>query len=72
MIFFYILEIILSALLVILITLQAQGTGIGNTFGGGGEFFRSRRGIEKVLFRATVVLTVLFALNSIITVIITK
>lgn len=70
--FFYLLEILLSALLIILILLQAQGTGIGRTFGGGGEFYRSKRGIEKILFKATLILIVIFALNSIITVIITK
>lgn len=72
MIFFYLLEIILAVLLIILITLQSQGTGLGNTFGGGGEFYRSKRGIEKILFRLTLVVIVLFALNSIITVIITR
>lgn len=70
--FFYLLEILLSAMLIILILLQAQGTGIGRTFGGGGEFYRSKRGIEKILFKATLILIVIFALNSIITVIITK
>lgn len=70
--FFYLLEILLSILLIILILLQAQGTGIGKTFGGGGEFYRSKRGIEKILFKITIILIVIFALNSIITVIITK
>lgn len=69
---FYFTQIIISILLVILIVLQAQGTGIGRTFGGGGEFYRSKRGIEKILFRLTIFIIVLFALNSIITVIITK
>lgn len=69
---FYFTQIIISILLVILIVLQAQGTGIGRTFGGGGEFYRSKRGIEKTLFRLTIFIIVLFALNSIITVIITK
>ncbi|MBI1919058.1 preprotein translocase subunit SecG [Candidatus Microgenomates bacterium] len=69
---FYISEILIAALLILLIVLQAQGSGIGGTFGGGGEFYRSKRGIEKVLFRLTILLVVLFALNSIITVIITR
>lgn len=70
--FFYLLEILLSILVIILILLQSQGTGIGKTFGGGGEFYRSKRGIEKILFKITIILIVIFALNSIITVIITK
>lgn len=70
--FFYIIEIVVSTLLIILIVLQAQGTGIGRSFGGGGEFYRSKRGIEQVLFRLTIFLIIVFALNSIITVIITR
>lgn len=69
---FYITQIVLSGLLVLLIILQVQGTGIGRTFGGGGEFYRSKRGIEKVLFRITILITLLFALNAIITIILTK
>lgn len=69
---FYITQVILSATIILLVILQAQGTGIGRTFGGGGEFYRSKRGIEKTLFRLTIILITLFAINSIITTIITK
>lgn len=69
---FYITQVILSAAVIGLIILQAQGTGIGRTFGAGGEFYRSKRGIEKTLFRLTIILIALFAINSIITTIITK
>lgn len=60
-----ILQIVLSSLLIVSILLQAQGQGLGVLGGQGGEFFRSRRGIEKILFQATVVLAVLFFLSSI-------
>jgi preprotein translocase subunit SecG len=60
-----VVQIILSVLLMTAILLQAQGQGLGVLGGQGGEFFRSRRGIEKILFRATIVLAVLFFLSSI-------
>lgn len=64
--FLSILEIILAVLLVVVIILQQRGSEAGIAFGGGGESFRSKRGLEKFLFYATIVLTVLFAANSIL------
>lgn len=59
------IQIVLSILLVISILLQQTGAGLGSAFGGGDNFssgFHTRRGAEKVLFRATIVFGVLFAL----------
>ncbi len=67
MTFFAIIQIILSILLVVVIILQQRGSEAGIAFGGGGESFRSKRGLEKFLFYATIVLAVLFAANSILT-----
>jgi preprotein translocase subunit SecG len=53
-------QLIVSLLLVTAILLQQKGTGLGATFGGGGEVYHSRRGIEKNLFYATIVLAILF------------
>lgn len=65
-----IIQIILSILLVMAILLQARGTGLGHAWGGGGESFRSKRGVEKILFRFTIVLAILFFLSSIISAIV--
>ncbi len=63
-------EIIISVLLVIIILLQPGDEGLGGgVFGGsstGGESFRTKRGFEKFLNRATIVLGVLFAVLSFI------
>lgn len=59
-------QIIISILLMAAILLQAKGTGLGRAWGGGGEFYRSKRGVEKILFRLTIVLAVLFFIASII------
>lgn len=64
---FAVIQIILSLLLVVVVILQQRGSEAGIAFGGGGESFRSKRGLEKFLFYATIVLAVLFAANSILT-----
>lgn len=50
----------LAALLTAAILLQARGTGLGAAFGGGDNVYRTKRGIEKILFRFTIVSSVLF------------
>ncbi len=55
-----IVQIVISVLLMLAILLQSRGTGLGNTFGGEGNVYRTKRGVEKVLFRATIVFAVLF------------
>lgn len=55
-----IVQIILSVLLVTVILLQARGTGLGAAFGGEGNVYRTKRGIEKKLFHLTIVLAILF------------
>jgi len=48
------------------ILLQARGTGLSSTFGGESTAYRSRRGLERVLFRLTIVLATVFVLISMI------
>lgn len=59
-----ILEIVVAALLVGSVLLQAKGTGLGSSFGGGGEHYQSRRGVEKIVFYATIGLAAAFGLLS--------
>lgn len=58
------IQIGISILLVITILMQSRGTGMGAAFGGGSSVYRTKRGIEKGLFRASITLGVLFALTS--------
>lgn len=54
-------QIIISILLIIVILLQNRGTGLGSAFGGtGGGVYLTKRGLEKKLFIATIVLAILF------------
>ncbi|HLD01385.1 MAG TPA: preprotein translocase subunit SecG [Patescibacteria group bacterium] len=58
-------QIIVALFLIGVILLQAQGSGLSPVFGGGGELFRSKRAIEKSLVIATVVLSALLGVISI-------
>jgi preprotein translocase subunit SecG len=60
-----IFQVIVSILLILTILIQEKGVGLSATFGGGGEFYRSKRGIDNILFIVTVVLSILFVLTSI-------
>ncbi len=48
------------------ILLQARGTGLSSTFGGESTAYRSRRGVERTLFRLTVILVVVFVVISLV------
>ncbi len=63
-----VVQIILSITLVALVLLQAKGSGLGSAFGDGGGIYRTRRGVEKLLFQATIGISVGFALLSLISV----
>ena len=60
------IQIVLSLLLIGGILLQQGDAGLGSAFGGdsgaGGRY--NRRGLEKTLFRATIIVAVLFALSA--------
>jgi len=55
-----IIQIIISLLLIGAILLQTRGSGLSSVFGGESTFYHTRRGIEKVVFWATIILAVLF------------
>ncbi len=53
-------QILVSVILIVVILLQAKGSGFGAGLGGTTSAFRTRRGIEKTLFQATIGLTIVF------------
>ena len=56
-----IVQIVVSVLLIGAILLQQKGSGLGSSFGGeGGNLYSTKRGVEKILFYATIVLAVAF------------
>ena len=61
-------QLVIAVLLVGAILLQQRGTGLGSTFGGEAQLYRSKRGAEKILFITTIALSLLFAINAILAV----
>ena len=57
-------QIIVSLFLVIAILSQSRGTALGSSFGQGGEVYSTKRGFQKTIFQATIVLGVLFIVLS--------
>lgn len=61
-----IIQMVLGIILIGLVLLQSKGTGLGSAFGGDMGFYRTKRGFEKLLFNATIVVVALFIVTSII------
>jgi preprotein translocase subunit SecG len=62
----YIIQIVIAVALVTAILFQVKGGGLGGIFGQADSVFRTKRGIEKYLFIATIVLVVIFVALSIV------
>jgi protein translocase SecG subunit len=63
-------QVILALLLTVAVLMQNRGGGLSNIFGGGGaNVFMTKRGLEKKLFIATIILSVLFFSVSLLSVI---
>ena len=54
------IQIAISIALIILILLQERSAGLSGIMGGGGGFYQTRRGLERVIFWSTIVLVALF------------
>jgi preprotein translocase subunit SecG len=64
--------IITSIALIGSVILQSKGAGLGGLTGNDtGGIFTARRGIEKLLFRVTILLSVIFFILAVATVIVT-
>ncbi len=66
--FLLIALIILGIALTTLIVFQTQNSGAGSVFGSDTTVYRTRRGLEKTLYQATIVLSIIFVLLTMITV----
>lgn len=64
--FLLILNIVLSVLIVVFILVQGRGAGLGSAWGGGGEMFQTRRGMEKIILWLTIIFIAIFLTVSLI------
>ena len=67
-----IVQIILCLAVITFILLQVRGAGLGSVFGGSsaGSVFKTRRGVERLVFNITIVFVILFGLISLLSLII--
>ncbi|MFN0147107.1 MAG: preprotein translocase subunit SecG [Dehalococcoidia bacterium] len=64
------LQIVISVILIAVVLLQVKGSGFGAALGGmsGGSVFRTKRGLERTLFQATIILSIVFIFVSFLSV----
>ena len=63
-----VIEIILAVALTVLVLMQTKGSDLGGFLGGGGDSsgtFRTRRGVEATMHRLTIIVSILFFINTI-------
>lgn len=54
------IQVIFAVILTAIIILQQKGGGVGLVFGGSGNLYSAKRGIDRLLHRATIVISILF------------
>lgn len=62
------IQLINAIVLIVVILLQNRGAQVSGLFGGGSAVYLTKRGIEKKLFRVTIILSVLFFTTSIVSI----
>ncbi len=62
-------QIILAIVLIVVFLLQVRGGGLGGIFGQQTGMYRTKRGVEKTMFRFTIALVLIFVIISIFAVV---
>ncbi|MCK4698629.1 MAG: preprotein translocase subunit SecG [Dehalococcoidia bacterium] len=60
-------QIVLATALIVVILFQVKGGGLGGIFGQQSSVYRTRRGVEKILFRLTIVFVIVFLVIAVLT-----
>lgn len=63
-------QIIVSIALIVLIAIQQRGAALGSGFGGGGEVYSTKRGAQKKIYYATIVLAAVFLILGVLNIVI--
>ena len=63
-------QIVTSIVLIVLIVIQQRGTALGSGFGGGGEIYSTKRGAQKKIYYATIVVATLFLVLGVLNILI--
>ena len=62
-------QILITIALITSILFQLHGGGLGGIFGQPDSVYRTRRGVEKTLFRLTIILSVIFVIFAVLIVV---
>lgn len=65
-------EILVSILLIVLILMQTRGTGLAAGYSADSSIFRTRRGVERLVFQLTIGVGALFLVLSIASVLLPR
>lgn len=57
---FLVVQVVISVLLIVAVLLQNRGAGLGQSFGGSSSAYHTKRGFEKRLHQATIILAIAF------------
>lgn len=60
-----IVQVISLILVIVTVLLQQKGTGLSGVFGGGSNYYQTKRGAEKFVFYTTVVSAFVFFLATV-------
>jgi protein translocase SecG subunit len=67
-----VVQTIISVLLITCVMIQSKGQGLSMAFGGSSGVYRTRRGAEGFVFRATIGLGICFSLISLVIVMLSQ
>ena len=59
-------QILVSILLVVLILAQTRGTGFASGYAADSSIYRTRRGVERLIYQMTIIVSVVFLLLAIV------
>jgi preprotein translocase subunit SecG len=58
--------IVSAVLMIILILMQARGASLGAGFGGSSELHTARRGVDKTIYQATIIMAIIFVVSIVV------
>jgi len=60
-------QVVISVALILIVLFLVRGGGLGGIFGQPSTVYRTKRGVEKILFQLTIVLVSVFLVISVLT-----
>lgn len=58
--------IVSATLMIILILMQSRGASLGAGFGGSSELHTARRGVDKTIYQATIIMAIIFVVSIVV------